>query len=216
LIDLATIRAFVYSSALVSFSRFDDCGSLETSMALNFLSPFRYLYKLFTKDDSPKQLAFGVALGVTIGLIPKGNLIAALLTVLLFAFRTNLGAGLLTIFGVSAIAARLDPLLHGIGARVLGHPAVYYRISKWYELPLMPWTSLNNTVVVGGVLLSAALFYPAYHLSEMLFDRYYADTKSMIARRFKRKRDVATSPASQPPQSVRTAPTEVVVDWRQG
>jgi uncharacterized protein (TIGR03546 family) len=186
-------------------------------MDLNFLSPFRYLYKLFTKDDSPKQLAFGIALGVTIGLIPKGNLIAVLLTVLLFAFRTNLGAGLLAIFGVSTFAEKLDPLLHGIGARVLGHPAIYDRMSKLYEQPLMPWTSLNNTVVVGGVILGAALFYPVYHLSEMLFDRYYADTKSMIARRFKRNRGVDPALAAQPataPQAVASA--EATVDWRQG
>jgi uncharacterized protein (TIGR03546 family) len=128
-----------------------------------------------------------------------------------------LGAGLLSIFGVSTFAVKIDPLLHGIGARVLGHPAVYDHMSKLYDQPLMPWTSLNNTVVVGGVLLGAALFYPVYHLSEMLFDRYYADAKSMIARRLKRTRDAQPSSDPQPvTTSQAVASTEAVVDWRQG
>ena len=169
-------------------------------MNLNFLHPFRYLYKLFTKDDSPKQLAFGVALGLVIGLIPKGNLVAATLMVMLFAFRTNLGAGLLTIGGVSAIGTRIDPLLDAIGARILGSPTFYDRMSDWYELPLVPWTSLNNTVVLGGTVLGAALFYPAYHLSEMLFERYYATAKSGLVKFMTRRRSSIPNTVEDSPE----------------
>ncbi len=170
-------------------------------MNLSFLHPFRYFYKLFTKDDSPKQLAFGVALGMAIGLIPKGNLVAATLTVLLFAFRTNLGAGLLTVCAVSSFSARLDPLLDGIGTRLLSNATVYAWMAKLYELPLVPWTALNNTVVMGGVVLGVALFYPAYHLSEMLFERFYDDAKAAIVQRFKRKKQSSNVPAASDPTS---------------
>ena len=165
-------------------------------MNLSFLHPFRYIYKLFTKDDSPKQLAFGVALGLAIGLIPKGNLVAAALTILLFAFRTNLGAGLLTVCAVSSFSVRLDPLLDGIGTRLLGNATVYAWMAKLYELPLVPWTALNNTVVMGGVILGAALFYPAYHLSEMLFDRFYEDAKAAVVRRLKRQKPSGEVPTT--------------------
>ncbi|MCA9217593.1 MAG: TIGR03546 family protein [Planctomycetales bacterium] len=211
-------------------------------MNLSFLHPFQYLYKLFTKDDTPRQLAFGVALGMMIGLIPKGNLVAACLTVLLFAFKTNLGAGLLTIFCVSACATQLDPLLHGIGVRVLGNASVYSVMSRLYDSPLVPWTSLNNTVVLGGLLLGIALFYPAFHLSEMIFERYYGATKSALAKRFRRRKPSHSGSPEEPvdepkattpiptPHLLPTArrrrastlpveghsqlPSDVVVDWR--
>jgi hypothetical protein len=33
-----------------------------------------------------------------------------------------------------------------------------------YDLPLAPWTALNNTVVAGSLLLGLAAFYPSYRV----------------------------------------------------
>ena len=96
------------------------------------------------------------------------GLIAVALSVLLFSLRVNLGTGLTTIFVVSCFAPRLDPLTHGIGYRLMNVPAIYDRLAAWYQLPVVPWTSLNNSVVLGSLVLGAALFYPVFHLSESL------------------------------------------------
>ena len=138
-------------------------------MILRYFKPVRDLLRIFSHENSPRQLALAIALGAMIGLLPKGNLIAVGLTVMMFTVRVNLGAGLTTTFIVSLFASSLDPLTHGIGMRVLNHPGCYARIAEWYQLPIVPWTSLNNSVVLGGFALGLVLFYPVYHLSESLF-----------------------------------------------
>jgi hypothetical protein len=75
---------------------------------------------------------------------------------------------LLVAFALSLLGTHLDRLTHGIGVHVLQNQWVYAQLSHGYALPLVPWTSLNNTVVVGGLLLGAVLFYPVFHLSESL------------------------------------------------
>jgi uncharacterized protein (TIGR03546 family) len=137
---------------------------------LQYFKPLRNLLRIFTAERSPHQLALGLALGVLIGILPKGNLLAASATFLLFALRVNLGMGLTAIFLVSLMAPDLDRLTHGIGTRVLQVPAVYALLSRSYDLPLVPWTSLNNTVVVGSLLLGLLLMYPTYHIGRSLFE----------------------------------------------
>jgi uncharacterized protein (TIGR03546 family) len=133
------------------------------------IRPLRFLAQALTVESSPRQLAIGFALGVMIGLVPKGNLIAFSLTVVLFATRVNLGIGLATAIGVSFLAPLTDRLTHGLGARVLSNEAIQTLLGSLYQRPVIPWTSLNNTVVVGGLLLGIVLFYPLYHLSESIF-----------------------------------------------
>ena len=148
-------------------------------MILRYFKPIRDLLRIFSHENSPRQMALGIALGLMIGLLPKGNLIAVSLTTLMFTLRVNLGVGLTTTFLVSLVATSLDPLTHAIGLRVLGHPASYVRLAAWHQLPIVPWTSLNNTVVIGGLLLGIALFYPVYHLGETLFD-YLAKRRAAV------------------------------------
>jgi len=144
--------------------------------------PLRLALRALTTDCSARQLALGFALGLVIGLVPKGNLIAVSLTVLLFATRVNLGVGLLTAMGVSALAPVVDPLLHGFGWKILTHPGVQTCLASWYERPLIPWTDLDNTVVAGGLALGLVLFYPAYHLSRPLFERYHPRLAAWLMR----------------------------------
>ena len=149
---------------------------------LNYLKPVRYLWRVFACDNSPRQVAMGIALGMMIGLVPKGNLVAIGLAVLLFGLRVNIGGGLLVAFLVSLLSPQLDGLTHGLGMRVLNVPFVYQRLTSWYQLPLVPWTSLNNSVVMGGLLLGAALFYPVFHLSESLLLKLWPARAASAAR----------------------------------
>ncbi len=141
---------------------------------LDYLDPLRYLWRVFAADSSPRQVAVGIALGMMIGLVPKGNLVAVSLAFLLFGLRVNVGAGLLAAFLVSLWSPRIDQLTHGLGIRVLNVPWVFQHLAAWFDMPLVAWTSLNNTVVMGGLLLGAMLFYPVFHLSELLLSQVRA------------------------------------------
>lgn len=126
--------------------------------------PVRQLVEALTNEDAPQQIALGVALGMLVGLVPKGNLTAVVLMAVALSLRANLAAvvgsaGLFTAFG-----AWVDPLAHDLGWRVLTRPSLQPMGAWLYDLPLFPWTGLNNTVVLGSLLLGLVLFWPVYYV----------------------------------------------------
>ena len=137
-----------------------------------FLKPLRLFTKALVTDNTPQQMALGFALGMAIGLVPKGNLIAIVLMVILGALRVNLGVGVLTAFCVSWVGIFIDPYSHEIGEYLLHHESLKPFWTDLYNLPIAPWTMFNNTVVMGSTALGLALLGPLYLLSMPLFAKY--------------------------------------------
>lgn len=155
-------------------------------MPLFFLSPLRFLAKALTAEESPKQLAAGFGLGLVLGLVPKSNLAAQVLALLFFSTRANVGAMLLSAFLFSWLALATDHLAHPIGLALLNADALAPLWTFLYDLPVVPWTRFNNSVVLGSLVLGAALAYPAYRLSEPRFAKY----QPKIAEKLKKYRAV--------------------------
>lgn len=139
-------------------------------MSLWFVRPVRYLLTAVRDNDSPRQLACGVALGMLIGLVPKDNLTAVVLGVLLLMLRTNLAVAALSAFCFSCIGGWADPLTHRIGYWLLTRPSLQGFYAGLFELPVIPWTRLNNTVVAGNLVFGLVLFYPVYELSRVTIE----------------------------------------------
>jgi len=135
------------------------------------IRPVRVAARAFTAAATPRQLALGFALGMLIGLVPKGNLTALVLAVILLGTRVNLGTGMLSAALFSWVGMFVDPLTHRIGEAFLTIPSLQPTWAYLYDLPLAPWTGFNNTVVLGSLLFGLWLFYPAYRLSELAFER---------------------------------------------
>ena len=130
-----------------------------------FLPPVRLVASALAAHDSPRQLAAGISLGMVLGLVPKGNLTALLLGVLLFTLRINLGMGLAAACVFSWVGMSLDPIAHRLGWQILSYQPLQGVFAWCQELPLAPWTSLNNTVVLGQLVLGLYVAYPAYCLA---------------------------------------------------
>ena len=133
------------------------------------LRPFRLFFKALVVDATPRQMAFGLALGVLVGLVPKGNLLAIGLMMLLCSLRVNLGVGLATVFATSWAGMLLDPITHRIGEFLLKSDALKPLWETMYDTALLPWTDFNNTVVLGSFVLGAGAFLPLYFLSRPIF-----------------------------------------------
>ncbi len=123
--------------------------------------------------DAPTQLAAGFAIGMIVGLMPKGNLIALSLCVLLFSLRVNKGLSLIAILLFSWVGPACDPLTHKLGASVLGSQPLQSCYASVLKLPLGPWLDFNNTVVTGSLLLGIYLAYPVYWLSRLISSRLF-------------------------------------------
>lgn len=127
-----------------------------------FLRPIRMLFQALIGNDTPRQTAWGFALGMMVGLLPKGNLTAIAIAMILCSFRVNRAAGFLAIALFSYIGAFFDGTAHRLGSLILSSPTWQPWFAAIYEKPLGPFSGLNNTVVLGQLLIGLYLFYPAY------------------------------------------------------
>ena len=148
-------------------------------MWLPFLRTVRHVLSIHRRDTSPRQLAAGLALGIALGLVPKGNLSAMVLTCMLFGSRANLGVGVIAAFVVSLIAPSFDFLLHATGSAILGIELVQRTLGTLFRLPLIAWSRLDNTVVMGGVTIGMAQLGVTYCLGVRAFRRI--QTKRTLA-----------------------------------
>ena len=127
--------------------------------------PLRSIAHALLAGNSPRQLAAGFSLGMVVGMVPKGNLIALSLCVLLFSLRVNKGLALVAAVLFTYLSPLADPFTHQIGAEVLHAGALQAGYASLYKLPLGPWLGFHNTVVMGSLLVGLYLVYPVYWAS---------------------------------------------------
>lgn len=133
-------------------------------MLARWIRPIRFLIEGIVAADTPRQLALGLALGMLIGLVPKGNLTALMLSMILLGTRVNLATGMLGAGLFTWLSTWTDPLAHRLGYAVLTWKPLQGTFAWLFDWPLIPWTALNNTVVFGSLLLGLWLFWPTCHL----------------------------------------------------
>ena len=124
---------------------------------IRFISFFT---RALTTESAPRRVAMGFAMGIAIGLVPKGNLTAVFLIGMLFAMRVNLISALASGVVCSLLAPLGDPLFHAIGTHLLMLPRPQGFYSRVWQTPLVPWTQLNNTVVLGSFVVGLLQLFP--------------------------------------------------------
>jgi uncharacterized protein (TIGR03546 family) len=130
---------------------------------------FRRTAKSLVASNTPSQLAAGFTLGMIIGVMPKSNLIALSLCVLMFSLRCNKGLGLAAAVMFSCLAAWTDPFAHKLGLSVLSAPSLQASYASLFALPLGPWLGFHNTVVCGSILTGLYAAYPVYWVVKTFF-----------------------------------------------
>lgn len=150
---------------------------------LYLLKPVRLCLKALAGQSAPRQLSMGLALGILVGLVPKGNLLAIALGMILAASRVNLGIAAAAIVCCSLASPLLDPLSHLVGSWLLRLPSLHSFWTWLYNQPVAPWTAFNNSVVLGSLILGITLLYPVDRISRPLFERY-SETVGRWVRRF--------------------------------
>jgi uncharacterized protein (TIGR03546 family) len=129
------------------------------------LRPVRQLAQALVANDSPRQIAWGFVLGMMIGLVPKGNLTAMLFGMLLLGLRVNKPAGLMSAGIFTFVGLFVEGFAHRLGSAVLVWEPLREFHTWLYEAAISPLFGLNNTVVVGQLLIGLYLIYPTYLLA---------------------------------------------------
>lgn len=140
-------------------------------MEMTSFRPLKFLWHALVAENTPRQLAWGVAIGVLIGFVPKGNLIAVGLAAILFSLRVNLLAAMMAAFVFTWLGMLMDPFFNHIGYFILTAKSLESPLASAYRWPYMPWTAFNNTVVMGAFAIGVMQLYPTYRFARRYFEK---------------------------------------------
>jgi uncharacterized protein (TIGR03546 family) len=139
------------------------------------------------------QIAAGFAWGLLLGLIPLGNFFWIALFLISFFFNHNHGAKIFSMALLKFCTPFLAPLLDVFGWGFLHIEALQPLFITMYNMPFVPFTKFNNTLVAGGLVSGLILFIPAFILF-MLLIPLYRNTVAPAIRNSKLFRAIAKSP----------------------
>lgn len=128
--------------------------------------------KLLNSDTGHNQIAAGLALGIVLGFSPMLSLQALLVFLIAFFFRVQLGAAFLSAFFFKFIAFIIDPVADQVGQLVLELPSLRPLYIEMYNMPLVPLTRFNNSIVMGGAIISLLAVIPAYFIFQNAILKY--------------------------------------------
>jgi len=139
-----------------------------------FLKLLQQLVKALNSEGTPGQVAAGIALGAVFGLTPLMNLHNLVLFGCALILNVSMAGVFLgwTIF--IPIGFALDPLFDAVGSALLGAPSLQGIWTTLYNVPVVPFTNFNNTVVLGSVVCWVVAFLPLFFLARWGVARYRA------------------------------------------
>jgi uncharacterized protein (TIGR03546 family) len=138
-------------------------------MPSDAVAALRKFCRVLLSSSAPGQLAAGFTIGMMIGIVPKGNLVALSLCVLLFSIRCNKGLGLAAAVAFSFVGPWTDPFAHRLGLAALKLQPIQATYASIFNLPIGPWLGFDNTVVAGSLLMGVYLAYPVFWITRLLF-----------------------------------------------
>jgi len=136
------------------------------------VKPIAKLIVALNSNLGKKQIAAGFAWGLLLGLIPAGNVLWILLFVSSFLFTHHHWSKMMVLAIFKLISGVVAPLLDMAGWEILHIEALQPFFTTLYNIPLVPLTKFNNTLVSGGFVCGLILSLPVYFLVLRLIPLY--------------------------------------------
>lgn len=137
--------------------------------------------KLLNSDTGNISLAMGMTCGFILGMTPVLSLHSLLIFLILFFFRIQIGAALVAAFFFKFIAFLLDPAFDFVGQKVLEMESLQGIFTTLYNMPIVPFTRFNNSIVMGSAVVTFALSPFVFILSQYFIIKY----REVVVARFK-------------------------------
>jgi uncharacterized protein (TIGR03546 family) len=137
--------------------------------------------KLLNSDTGTISLASGITCGFILGMTPVLSLHSLLVFLFILFFRVQVGAAFLAAFFFKFAAFLLDPAFHQIGSFALELSSLQGFYTTLYNLPIIPFTRFNNSIVMGSGILTFILSPIMFALSFFLIKKY----REIVVARFK-------------------------------
>jgi len=118
------------------------------------------------------QIAAGAAWGVLLGLVPLSNPFGIVLFIISFFFTHNHGAKIFGMAIVKILSMMILPALDVLGWQILHIDSLQPLFTTMYNMPFVPFTKFNNTLVMGGLAAGVVLWLPVF-IFFMFFIPFY-------------------------------------------
>jgi uncharacterized protein (TIGR03546 family) len=130
------------------------------------------LLKVLNSESDPSQISLAFCLAMVLGLTPFYSLHNILILFLVLILRANLSAFILGWAFFSGVAYLLDPLFNRLGLWLLTLGSLQGLWTFLYNTSIFRLEKFYNSVVMGSLFFSLALFIPLYIASNMGIRRY--------------------------------------------
>lgn len=128
--------------------------------------------KLLNSETGHNQIAAGIAAGFVLGMTPMLSIQSLLVFLCIFFFRIQAGAAFLAAFFFAFAGWLLDPVFHSVGSAVLEMDGLHGLFTTMYNVPLLPLTRFNNSIVMGSAVITIALSPFVFFISRSLILKY--------------------------------------------
>ena len=136
------------------------------------LKPIVKFLKALNGNVARSQIAAGAAWGVLLGLVPAGNIFGIVLFIVSFFFNHNHGSKLITLAIIKICSPLILIQLDVLGWNILTMEALQPFFTNLYNMPFVPFTKFNNTLVAGGLAAGIILWIPVFILFMILVPLY--------------------------------------------
>lgn len=131
-------------------------------------------FRLLNSDTGHNQLAAGLACGIILGFSPFLSIQTFLVLFLVFFLRIQMGAAFLAAFFFKFLAWLIDPAADALGRLVLENESLRPLFVTMYNMPLVPMTRFNNSIVMGSMIVGIILAIPGFFMFRMSILKYRA------------------------------------------
>ena len=130
------------------------------------------LLKLLNSEKGEKSIAVGFACGLILGFAPVFSLQTLLVIFVILLFRVQAGAAFASAFFFAFIAWVLDPVFDSVGSVILEMDVFSGIFTTLYNMPIIPFTKFNNSIVMGAGIVSIILSPFIYVISKKMIVKY--------------------------------------------
>ena len=141
------------------------------------------LLSIVNSNKEPGEIALGVIFGMFAGFLLLAPFNAVIIFVFVLLLNVNTAAFFLFMGIFKLLTFIVDPLGNIIGRAVLTAPFMEPLFSAMSNLPLIPFTGFNNTVIMGDFIIGILLAVPAW-IACMKLIKYYRDNMMENVKKF--------------------------------
>jgi uncharacterized protein (TIGR03546 family) len=140
------------------------------------------LLHVLNSEAKPGQISLALAFALITGFTPLWSPHNVLVLLFVLVLRVNLSAFLLGTAVFSGVAYLLDPVFHRLGLAVLTAQPLEGVWTTLYNSTLWRIERFNNSIVMGSLLVSLALFVPTVLALNWAIRQYRARVVASVKR----------------------------------